>query len=109
MGEVVIQRDERGRIVGLTMQAEGMSPSAKASATNLLRAVTESLTDYLHVTVESSFEDEMYLEIDRSDQHVDREIDAILATMGSGLRLVEREYPDELMVRDATVGVEVQA
>ena len=109
MGEVVIQRDERGRIVGLTMQAEGMSVPAKASATNLLRAVAESLTDYLHVTVESSFTDEMYLAIDRSDQHLDREIDAIFATMGSGLRLVEREYPDELIVRDATVGVEVQA
>jgi len=109
VGEVVIQRDERGRIVGLTMQAEGMSAPAKASATNLLRAVAESLTDYLHVTVESSFTDEVYLEIDRSDQHLDREIDAIFATMGSGLRLVEREYPDELMVRDATVGVEVQA
>ena len=109
MGEAVIQRDERGRIVGLTMQAEGMSAPAKASATNLLRAVAESLTDYLHATVESSFTDGIYLEIDRSDQHLDREIDAILATMGSGLRLVEREYPDELMVRDASVGVEVQA
>lgn len=107
MGEAVIQRDERGRIVGLTMQAEGMSTPAKATATNLLRAVAESLTDYLHVTVESSFEDDMYLEIDRSDQHLDREIDAILATMGKGLRLVERDYPAELMVHDATVGVEV--
>lgn len=107
MGEAVIQRDERGRIIGLTMQAEGMSAPAKAVTTNLLRAVSESLTEYLHVTVESSFEDEMYLEIDRSDQHLDREIDAILATMGKGLRLVEREYPTELMVHDATVGVEV--
>lgn len=109
MGEAVIQRDERGRIVGLTMQAEGMSAPAKASITNLLRAVVESLTDYLHVIVESAFADEMYLEIDRSDQHLDREIDAILATMGSGLRLVEREYPGELVVHDAEVGVEVQA
>jgi len=107
VGEAVIQRDERGRITGLTMQAEGMSAPAKAVATNLLRAVSESLTEYLHVTVESSFEDEMYLEIDRRDQHLDREIDAILATMGKGLRLVEREYPTELMVHDATVEVEV--
>ncbi len=107
MGEAVIQRDERGHIVGLTMQADGMSAPAKATAMNLLRAVSESLTDYLHVTVASSFEDEIYLEIDRSDQHLDREIDAILATMGKGLRLVEREYPTELMVHDATVGVEV--
>jgi len=109
VGEAAIQRDERGRIVGLTLQADGMSPPAKAAATNLLRAVAESLTDYLHVAVESSFADEMYLEIDRSDQHLDREIDAVLATMGSGLRIVEREYPAELMVHDATVGVEVQA
>jgi len=107
VGEAVIQRDERGRIVGLTMQADGMSAPAKATAMNLLRAVSESLTDYLHVIVASSFEDEIYLEIDRSDQHLDREIDAILATMGRGLRLVEREYPTELMVHDATVGIEV--
>ncbi len=107
MGEAVIQRDERGRIVGLTMQADGMSAAAKASTAILLRAVAESLTDYLHVTVESSFGDEMFLEIDRRDQHLDREIDAILAAMGSGLRLVEREYPTELMVHDATVGVKV--
>jgi hypothetical protein len=49
----------------------------------------------------------MTLGIDRRAQHLDREIDAILATMGSGLRLVERDYPAELVVHDATVGVEV--
>jgi uncharacterized protein (DUF2236 family) len=107
VGEAVIQRDERGRIVGLTIQASGMSESARVSTTLLLRAVAESLTEYLHVAVESSFTDEMYLEIDRRDQHLDREIDAVLATMGSGLRIVEREFPAELMVHDAVVGVEV--
>lgn len=109
MGEVIIQRDARERIIGLTMQVGGMSTPAKASAINLLRAVVESLSDYLHVTVEYSFSDEMYLEIDRNDQHLDREIDAILATMGSGLRLIEREYPDELIIHDAKVSVGVQA
>jgi len=107
VGEAIIQRDERKRIVGLTIQADEMSSPAKASATILLRAVAESLADYLHVTVESSFGDEMFLEIDRSGQHLDREIDAVLAAMGSGLRIVEREYPAELVVHDATVGVEV--
>lgn len=107
MGEALIQRDERGRVIGLTMQVDGMSALARATATNLLRAVAESLAEYLHVAVESSFADEMCLEIDRSDQHLDREIDAVLATMGSGLRIMEREYPTELMVRDAAVGVEV--
>jgi uncharacterized protein YsxB (DUF464 family) len=107
LGEAVIQRDERGRIVGLTVQTADMSTPAKALATSLLRAVVESLTDYLHVSVESSFADTLFLEIDRRDQHLDREIDAVLATMGCGLRIVEREYPAELMVHDATVGVEV--
>ena len=107
MGEVVIQRDERGRIVGVTMQADGMSVPAKVSAANMLHAVAESLTEYLHVAVESSFEDELILEIDRRDQYLDREIDAILATMGSGLRLVERDYPAQLVIRDATVGAKV--
>ncbi|MBE0636631.1 hypothetical protein IH601_11600 [Candidatus Bipolaricaulota bacterium] len=107
MGEAIVQRDERGRIVGLTVQAGGMSVLARASATTLLRAVAESLTDYLHVAVASSFADEIFLEIDRSDQHLDREIDAILATMGSGLRFVERDYPAELLIHDTAVGVEV--
>ena len=107
MGEAVIQQDERGRVIGVTMQADGMSASAKASAAILLRAVAESLTEYLHVAVESSFEDGLSLEVDRRDQYLDREIDAVLATMRSGLRLVARDYPAELMVHEATVGVEV--
>jgi len=107
VGEAIVQRDERGRVVGLTIQADGMSIPARASAMTLLKAVAESLTDYLHVAVASSFTDEMFLEIDRSDQHLDREIDAILATLGSGLRFVERDYPSELLVHDAAVGVEV--
>ena len=107
MGEAVIHRDERGRVVGVSMQAEGMSASAKASTTTLLRAVAESLAEYLHVSVEVSFSDDMSLEVDRRNQYLDREIDAILATMRSGLRLVERDYPAELMVHEATVGVEV--
>jgi len=107
VGEAVIQQDERGRVIGVTMQADGMSASAKASAAILLRAVAESLSDYLHVSVESSFEDRLSLEVDRRDQYLDREIDAVLATMRSGLRLVARDYPAELMVHEATVGVEV--
>jgi len=107
VGEAVIHRDERGRVVGVSMQAEGMSASVKASTTTLLRAVAESLAEYLHVSVEMSFSDDMSLEVDRRNQYLDREIDAILATMRSGLRLVERDYPAELMVHEATVGVEV--
>jgi hypothetical protein len=84
-----------------------MSEPARRKTTYLLRSVSEALSEYLHVPVESSFDEDMNLAIDRGDQHLDREIDAILATVGSGLRIVEREYPAELMVKDATVGVEV--
>jgi len=107
MGEAVIQRDERHRVIGLTVQADGMSVPAKTSAIHLLQAVAMSLEEYLHVPVEAAFSDEIFIEIDRSDPHLDREIDAILETMRNGLRIVEREYPSDLVVHEATVGVEV--
>lgn len=107
MGEAVIHQDERGRVIGVSLQADGMSAPAKASATTLLRAVAESLAEYLHVSVDTSFEDDISLEVDRRYPYLDREIDAVLATMRSGLRLVQRDYPAELMVHEATVGVEV--
>jgi len=45
--------------------------------------------------------------IDRSDSHLDREIDAVLETIILGLRMVEREFPTDLVVQEATIGVEV--
>jgi len=107
MGEAVIQRDERSRVIGLTVRGDDMSVPAKASATHLLQAVAASLEEYLHVPVEAVFADEIYIEVDRSDPHLDREIDAILETMRHGLRIVAEEYPSELAVHEATVGVEV--
>lgn len=107
MGEAVVQRDERGRIAMITIQVDRMSDEAASSVMCMLRAVAESLREYLHVDPESSFEDHAFVSVDRSDQYLDREIDAVLATAVYGLRIVEREHPDELIVHDATVGVEV--
>ena len=108
MGEAVVQRDERGRIAMMTIQSDGMSDEARVSVMCMLRAVAESLRDYLHVDPESSFdEDRALVSVNRTDQHLDREINAVLATAVQALRIVEREHPDELIVHDVAVEVEV--
>jgi uncharacterized protein YsxB (DUF464 family) len=47
------------------------------------------------------------LAIDRCDTHLDRELDAVLETLVIGLRMLEREYPADLVVEEPAVGVEV--
>jgi len=107
LGEILIQRDETNRITGLVVRDLAMETIAGASAFHLLQAVIGSLTDYLHVPVESSQSDATYLTIDRSDPHLDRELDAVLATLVRGLKMLEKEYPNDLLVQEATIGVEV--
>jgi uncharacterized protein (DUF2267 family) len=107
VGEIVIGRDERGRIVELTFRPEDAAEPARTSALHLMRAVVESLREYLHVEVGSTFGEHVSIEIDRRDQYLDREIDAVLVTAVHGLRIVEREFPDELIVSDASVEAEV--
>lgn len=107
MGEFLIQRDESNRVTGLVVRDLRMETVAGASASYLLRAVVDSLTDYLHVPVESTRSDATYLTIDRSDPHLDRELDAVLATLVRGLKTLEKEYPDDILVQEATIGVEV--
>ncbi len=107
MGDIIIQRDERGRIVELTFCPEGMAEPAHTSALHLMRAVVECLREYLHVEVGATFGEHVSIEIDRRDQYLDREIDAVLVTAVHGLRIVEREFPAELIVNDASVAAEV--
>lgn len=107
MGEILVQRDEKARVVGLTMRDVPLETAAGTSVLHLLQAVASSLTDYLHVPVEASVADETHLLIDRSDLHLDRELDAVLETLVIGLRMLEKEYSAELVVHEATVGVEV--
>ena len=107
MGEALIHRDDRGRIVGLTLRDVGSSTAAGTSANHILQAASASLLGYLHVPVAGAGEVDAGFTIDRSDAHLDREIDAVLETLVIGLRMLEREYPSDLVVQEATVGVEV--
>lgn len=107
MGEALIQRDDRGRIVGLSFRDIGCSTVAGTSAHHFLQSVAASLSEYLHVPIDSAVDEDADLTVDRSDTHLDREIDAVLETFVIGLRMLEREYPSDLVVQEATVGVEV--
>lgn len=107
MGEALIHRDDRGRIVGLTLR--GIEPSTVAGTTagHFLQAVAAVLVEYLHVPAGGSVAEGAEFTIDRSDTHLDREIDAILETLAIGLRMLEREYPADLVVHEASVEVKV--
>jgi len=105
--EVTIQRDDRGRIFGLVVRDIDARSVAGTSSIHFLRTVSASLSDYLHVPVEMSLGGEAFLAVDRSDIHLDRELDAILETLVMGFKVLEKEYPADLVVHEATVGVEV--
>ena len=109
MGEVLIRRDERNRVTGLSLRDVGIETPAGASASHLLQTVTASLGEYLHVSVElaAASADEMDLSIERRDTHLDRELDAILETLVIGLKMLEKEHPADLVVEEPAVGVEV--
>jgi len=107
VGEVAVQRDERNRIVGLVVREISSETTAGASALFFLQAAASALTEYLHVSVEAGVGDESGLLVDRSDPHLDREIDAILETVVIGLRMLGREFPAEVAVLEAAAGVEV--
>lgn len=107
MGEIVIRRDDRGRIVGLSARDVDRSTFAGGSAHYFLLATSAALSEYLHVPVVRPRAEDGGFVIDRSDSHLDREIDAVLETIILGLRMVEREFPTDLVVQEATIGVEV--
>ena len=107
MGEAVIHRDDRGRVVGVTFRDVEDSTVAGTNANRFLQAVSTSLSEYLHIPVGGAGEVDADFTIDRSDTHLDREIDAILETLVIGLRMLERDYPSDLVVQEATVGIEV--
>jgi hypothetical protein len=106
VGEVLIQRDDENRIIGLVVREVPRGVAAEKGEL-LLRSAAVSLSEYLHVAIETAVSDEMYLAVDRSDPHLDRELDAVLETVILGFRLVEKDHPSELVVHEATVEVEV--
>jgi len=97
--KIVLRRDADGRIVGISMADVDPTSVSGTSSSILLRAAAEALREYIHVSVEQPNDEE--LNVDRSDVHLDREIDAILETLRIGLRIVEKEYPSELAITEA--------
>ena len=107
MGEIFIQRDEQNRIVGLT--GRGMEEGSPATTSTLwfLRATVSAIADYLHLAPDFSVGEEINLVIDRNDPHLNREIDAIMETLVIGLKMLATEYPSDVVVQEATVGLQV--
>jgi len=107
MGEVLVKRDEDNRLAGFTLQGMQADTTASASAIHLLRATVASVSGYLHIRANFSTGKEFLLTIDRSDPHLNREIDAIMETLLIGLKMLAEEYPHDLVVREARAEVRV--
>ncbi len=107
MGEILVQRDESNHVIGVVVRGVRQLTTLGTTISVLLEAAATSLTEYLHVSVESSFGTDMTLVVDRGDPHLDRELDAILETLVVGFRLVERDHAKSVSLHEETVGVEV--
>lgn len=107
MGEIIVQRDDRNRILGLSGQGIGEDNLADAAALRFLRAAIATMTDYLHVTPNYSLDETVQLVIDRTDQHLNREIDAIMEALVTGLKALGVEYSEDFVVHEATVEIQV--
>lgn len=90
MVEVVVERDEDGRVLTVTVHGDD-SPEARV-ATALVEAPILGLRDYLHLDPAVRREGRtLRLEVDRSDFFLDREVDAVMETMVLGLRSLARD------------------
>lgn len=107
MGEILVQRDESNRVIGIVVRGVRPTTTLGATLSTLLEAAATSLAEYLHVAVESSLGSDMTLVVDRGDPHLDRELDAILETVVVGFRLAERDHAKSVTLHEETVGVEV--
>ncbi len=107
MGEVIVQRDEEGRIVALVGEGMGEPNAATRSGMYFLRAAESALSEYLHLSPSLTATDEVRLIVDRSDPLLNREIDAVMETVVRGLKLLARDFPSEFAVHEATLGVKV--
>jgi len=107
VGEIIVQRDEQNRILSLTGREMEEGSPATTSALHFLRATVTAMTEYLHVDLDFSIGEEISLVLDRNDPHLHREIDAIMETLVIGLKLLAVDYPSDVVVRDATVGIQV--
>ena len=108
MEEILVQRDEQNRIVGLAARGGEEGSVAMIGTLQFLRAAAVAMTEYLHVEeADLSAGEEIEFVINRSDPHLNREIDAIMETLVIGLRMLATDYPGEVVVHEATVGLKV--
>lgn len=106
MVEVLIERDESGRVQSVILVGEE-SPEGLA-ASLLVEAPVLGMKRYLHLDPGFSREGQnLRFQVDRSDVFLDREVDAILETMVLGLRALEQERPGRVAVRDVGLDVKV--
>lgn len=104
MVEVLIERDDEGRVQVVTLYADD-SPEGLA-ATMLVEAPIWGMQNYLHLAPEMSREGSVLrFRVDRSDLFLDREIDAVMETMVLGLRALAQDRPGKVAVRE--VGLDV--
>jgi uncharacterized protein YsxB (DUF464 family) len=106
MTEVLIERDEEGKVQAVTLQGEESAEGL--AATTLVEAPVLGMRHYLHLAPLVEQEGNMLrLRVDRRDSFLDRELDAILETMVLGLRSLERSRPGRLAIREMGLDVRV--
>ena len=103
MKEIWVRRDGNGRIIGFT--AHGLSDSVgDAVVIRLCHACATTLSEYLHLATPLDLEGDLILNVDRTDAHLSREIDAITEMLVTGLK---QEASDALVIHDGIVEVPV--
>ncbi len=107
MGEIFIQRDETGRIAALIGEGLGDSGPAARGSLYFFRAAESSLAEYLRLSPTLETDSGLQLIVDRSDELLNREIDAVMETVVRGLKLLAHDFPDELVVHEAPLGIKV--
>jgi uncharacterized protein YsxB (DUF464 family) len=106
MVEVLIERDEEGRIQTVTLHGDASPEGLAAGA--LVEAPILGLRGYLHLDPEVSRDgNALRFRVDRSDFFLDREIDAVVETMALGLRSLQGACPGRVVVHEIEESVKV--
>lgn len=113
MIDVEILRDEEGRMQEFSCRGESPGEETDENKTveigvsTLVRTAIIGLQQYLKL--DPDVEDEPHrlgLRLKR-DHLLNREIDAVLETMLLGLKAIEKRYPDQLQINEASERVRV--
>ena len=99
MIEVLVERNEEGRVQSVVLTGDGSPEGLAAMA--LVEAPVLGMRHYLRLPPETHVEGDTFrFRIDRDVSTLDRELDAILETMVLGLKWLERDRPDRVAVRE---------